>query len=132
MIKSNLQKAGFGFVNDNGPKLRVKAKSGKEYAIFIQGFDLAKAQSIKIHTREFKHQFRPDVWIALVVILDDMDPKDYLIPTTVFQTPDEYLFYHHDLSDKHDYYSNVEIKVFTNGAPKLREYAFAYQVENLA
>jgi len=131
MIKSNLQKAGFEFVRDNEQKLVVKAESGAKTAIFIQGFNREKAQSIKIHTREFNHEFRPDVWIALVVVLEDMEPVDYLIPTTVFQNPDEYLFYHHDLSDRHDHFSNVEIKVFANGAAKLREYAFAYQVENL-
>lgn len=70
-------------------------------------------------------------WLALVLVFEDLVPVDYLIPTTIFQNPDEYLFYHQNLSDRHYYFSNVEIKVFTNGAARLREYAFAYQVENL-
>ena len=130
-IKSNLQNEGFELLRDNGPKLRVRAKSGKQYAIFIQGFDRSKAQSIKIHTREFDHKFRSDVWIALVLIFPDTEPKDYLIPTTVFQNPDEYIFFHHDLSSMNDHYSNVEIKVFSNGIRRLSEYAFDYQVDNL-
>ncbi|GAB5525416.1 MAG: hypothetical protein Roseis2KO_32880 [Roseivirga sp.] len=130
-IKSNLQKEGFQFVRDNGQKLVVKAPSGAKQAIFIQGFDRTKDQSIKIHTREFNHKFRPNVWIALVVFFPDTQPIDYLIPTTVFEHPDNYLFLHHDISSMNDYYSNVEIKVFTKGVEKLSEYAFAYQIENL-
>ena len=30
-----------------------------------------------------------------------------------------------------DYYSNVEIKVFTKGIEKLTEYPFAYQIDKL-
>ena len=131
LVKSNLQKAGFEFMRNDGQKLAIKSKSGAKHGIFIQGFDRSKALSIKVHTREFDHKFRPDVWIALVVILPDEEPIDYLIPTTVFQNPDKYLFYHHDISDMNDYYSNVEIKVFANGIPKLSEYGFANQVKNL-
>ena len=133
LIKSNFEKAGFEFVNDNGPKLRVKAKSGKEYAIFIQGFDRGQSQSIKIHTREFKHQLRPEVWIALVAAFPpETDLFDYLIPTTVFQNPDERFFFHFDLSDMNDYYSNVEIKIFSRGAREFSEqYGFANQIEKL-
>jgi len=131
MIKSNLLKAGFKLIRDHGQKLVVQTGTGNRQAIFIQAFNRNKDQSIKIHTREFNHEFRPDVWIGLVVFLPDMEPKDYLIPTTVFQNPDEYIFYHHDLSSMNNHYSNVEIKVFTNGIPKLSEYAFARQIENL-
>ena len=131
LIKSKLQKAGFEFVRDNEQKLVVKSKLGTKHAIFIQGFDRSEALSIKIHTREFNHEFRPDVWIALVVIFPEKEPVDYLIPTTVFKKPDEYLFYHHDTSDMNDHFSNVEIKVFTKGIPKLSQYAFAYQVKHL-
>lgn len=131
LIKTKFQKTGFEFMRNDGAKLAIKSKSGAKHAIFIQGFDRSEALSIKVHTREFNHEFRPDVWIALVVLLPDTEPKDYLIPTTVFQNPDEYLFYHHDISDMNDYYSNVEIKVFANGITKLTEYAFAYQVKNL-
>lgn len=131
LVKSNLQKAGFEFMRNKGAKLAVKSKSGAKHGIFIQGFDRSQALSIKVHTREFDHKFRPDVWIALVVIFSDKEIWDYLIPTTVFQEPDEYIFYHHDISDMNEYYSNVEIKVFKRGIPKLSEYAFAYHVKNL-
>jgi len=130
-IKTNLQKEGFQLVRDNGQKLVIKSPSGVKQAIFIQGFDRVKDQSIKIHTREFNHKFRPDVWIALVMFLPDTEPIDYLIPTTVFENPDNHVFFHHDISSMNDYYSNVEIKVFTKGIEKLTEYAFAYQVDNL-
>lgn len=118
-------------MRDNVQKLVVKTKSGAKHAIFIQGFDRSEALSIKIHTREFNHKFRPDVWIVLVVLLPDSELKDYLIPTTVFQNPDEYLLYYHDISDMNDYYSNVEINEFASDITKLTEYVFAYQVKNL-
>lgn len=133
LIKSNFEKAGFELMRDSGPKLRVKAKSGKEYAVFIQGFDRTVAQSIKVHSREFKHTLRTDVWIALVAAFPP-EPElfDYLIPTTVFEHPDKRFFFHHDLSDMNDHYSNVEIKLFTRGAREFSEkYGFANQIENL-
>jgi hypothetical protein len=119
-------------MRNKGSKLAIKSKSGAKHAIFIEGFDRSEALSIKIHTREFKQKFRPDVWIALVVIFPgEKELWDYLIPTTVFQNPDEYLFYHHDTSSMSEYYSNVEIKVFTSGIAKLSEYALAHQIKNL-
>lgn len=132
-IKANLLKAGFEIVRDNGPKLRVKSSSGKQYAIFIQGFDRSQAQSIKIHTREFNYKFRPDVWIALVVAFPpETEMFDYLIPTTVFESPDNRFFFHYDLGKNQRFLSNVEIKLFTKAAREFSEkYAFANQIEKL-
>lgn len=130
-VKSEMQKAGFQIVREDGPQLVVEAESGKRNAIFIQAFDRSQGQSIKIHTRDFKHEFRADVWIALVVAFPpEKDLFDYLIPTTVFLEPDERLFFHFPIP-MNDYFSNVEIKVFTKGAGELNEFALPNQLDKL-
>lgn len=131
LVKSLLNENGFRIVRFNESQLVVEADSGQRSAIFIQTFDRPNAQSIKVHTREFNHEFRADVWIALVVAFPpDKDLFDYLIPTTVFEEPDERLFFHNDIP-QNDYFSNVEIRVFTTGAEELSEFALPNQIKHL-
>ncbi len=71
-------------------------------------------------------------WIALVLFMKEMEPKAYLIPSNVFNGPDDYIFFDNDQGERMKHLSNWEIKVFSKGIEELSEFALANSVKQLA
>jgi len=105
-----------------GEYLVLKSASGHQHDILIQLLNLEEAQSIKIPQSVFDYELRDDRWILLVLYMADMKPLLYLIPTTVFQTPDN-MFVNNEQKPMFRHLSNWEIKVFRNAIPELSRFA---------
>lgn len=89
---------------------------------YLRRLNLDKVRSISINQREFNYEPRTDLWILLVVTMNDMEPAPYLIPSTVFNTPND-IFLNHQQPPALRHFSTWEIKVFTKAIPELSHYA---------
>ncbi|MBD3638187.1 MAG: hypothetical protein HUJ25_12615 [Crocinitomicaceae bacterium] len=107
-------------------ELRVKTQDGKVHRILLQELDLHANRNIKILKTDLG-ELNDNRWIALVLRLPDMEPTIYLIPSTVFSEPDDFVFIENNQNPRLAHFSNYEIKVFRNGMSKLNE----YRIENM-
>lgn len=105
-----------------GEYLVLKSAAGHQHDILIQLLNLDEARSIKIPQSVFVYEPRDDRWILLVLYMTGMEQLLYLIPTTVFQTPDN-MFVNNEQKSMFRHLSNWEIKVFRNAIPELSRFA---------
>ncbi len=106
--------------------------SKKQQKLTVQVLDLGATRDrfIKVKKLSLNYEQSDKAWIALVLVMPEMEAKYFLIPTSVFIEPDDYIFKNFDIAMLPQL-SNWHIKVFPKGMEKLSEYSFAYQVENL-
>ena len=105
-----------------GEYLILKSAAGHQHDILIQLLNLDEARSIKIPQSVFDYEPRDDRWILLVLFMTGMEQLLYLIPNTVFQTPDN-MFVNNEQKPMFQHLSNWEIKVFRNAIPELSRFA---------
>ncbi len=63
---------------------------------------------MKIPKSEWDYELVDNRWIALVMLLKEMEPKVYLILSNVFKEPDEYIFFDNDQGERMKHLSNCE------------------------
>lgn len=90
--------------------LIVKTSTGKQYELYFQPIDLEKERSVKILKGELGEP-KENLWIALVLLMKDMEPMLYLIPSNQLAKPDDYIFIDNEQGERFKHLSNWEIKV---------------------
>lgn len=131
ILKNSFIKAGlepFQNKNEKEVKFIVKSQAGKYHEVFLQFIDLERERSIKISKSQLG-PLKDNVWIALVLFMKGIEPIVYLIPSTVFEKPDNYIFLENDQGEKFSHLSNWEIKIFTKAIPELSKYTFSEMVK---
>lgn len=129
LIKGNLevfQKEGW----NKDFQFTFKTSTGKEHDISVQSVNLDKDRSLKIPKSELP-ELSDNLWIALVLYMKEMEPVLYLIPSKVFESPDNYIFFNNDQGERFSHLSNYEIKVFSKAIPELSKYSFENMVSVL-
>src|SRR5687767_4737516 len=119
------------FTNESAAKgidFVVKTVSGKYHDISVQTINLERDRGIKIEKILYKRELRDNLWFALVLLMKDVEPALYMIPSKVFEKPDDYIFVDNEQGEKFSQFSNWEIKVFTKAIPKLQQYALKEMV----
>ncbi len=121
------------FPNKNGREevdLIVRTSTGKQYELYFQPIDLEKERSVKILKEELGDP-KVNLWIALVLLIKDMEPVLHLIPSKVLSEPDNYIFFDNEQGERFKHLSNWEIKVFVKAIPALSKYSFANMLTQL-
>ncbi|MFT4092437.1 MAG: hypothetical protein QM640_02270 [Niabella sp.] len=103
-------------------RMLFRSEQGKSIEVILRLLNLEKDSSTSINQREFDYTPRPDLWILLVLTMNDMKPVPYLIPSTVFNTPNN-IFLNNTQSPALRHFSTWQIKVFTKAIPELSRYA---------
>lgn len=126
-VKLELMKARLSvFTNDSaerGVDFIVKTGSGNYHDLSLQVVNLEKDRSVKIPKSDWNHELRDNLWIALVLLMKEVEPALYVIPSNVFKNPDDYIFVDNNQSEKFSHLSNWEIKVFIKAIPELQKYS---------
>lgn len=115
------------FIDKN---LLIRNEKGVQYNLGIYTLNLNKALSIKILKSDFEGELNQDSFIVLKLIMEKMDPVYYLIPLTVFLTPN-HIFINNEQPEKFSFMSNWEIKVFQRGLEELSKYTFEKMIDKL-
>jgi hypothetical protein len=110
--------------------LIVKTSTGKHYELYFQPIDLEKERGVKI-LKEDLGELKDNLWIALVLFMEEMEPVLYLIPTKTLATPDNYIFIDNEQDERFKHLSNWEIKVFTKAIPEMSKYSFSNMVSQI-
>jgi hypothetical protein len=109
----------------------VKTDSGDTHELYLQTINVEEKKSISILKSDLGEP-KDNLWIALVLLMDGINPTLYLIPSSQLTKPDDYIFFDSNQKGSLSHFSSWRIKVFTKGIMgKLSEYLFVYQVENL-
>ncbi len=78
-----------------------KTKTGVYHELLLQVLNLETTErSLKIQKSEWDYALADNRWIALVLFMKEMEPKAYLIPSNVFNGPDEYIFFDNDQGER--------------------------------
>ena len=112
------------FQNESGREgvdFIITTKSGNYHELFLQTLELDKQRSIKIPKLQLG-ELKDNLWIALVLFMEEEELGLFLIPSKTFTTPDDYIFKDNPQSEMFAHLSNWEIKVFTNGMDELNNY----------
>lgn len=110
--------------------LQIKTEQNKIYRMVIKEIDLDNQRSVKILKTDLG-ELHSNLWIALVLLMKGLEPTLYLIPSTEFIEPDNFIFIENNQNPRLAHFSNYEIKVFKNGMPKLNEFRFENMVDKL-
>lgn len=117
----------FKIIRNEHHLLILKSQSGKEYQIDERVLDLTKPQrdkKIKIPKSDWNYELPDNLYIAITILLEGIEPTIFLIPSKVFLEPDNYIFFDNEQAERFKHLSNWEIKVFVKGMEKLKEYTF--------
>src|SRR4030095_2042935 len=104
-----------------GNFISFKTGSGAVHKGLIQILNLDSGRSIKINKSAFDNEIKPNSWVILVLIMDQMKPVYYMIPMKVFESPNDY-FIDNRQPERLSHMSNWEIKVYLRMIPQLNEY----------
>lgn len=109
----------------------IKNKFGSYQEVSLQVLNLEAERSVKIPKSELGFILPGNLWIALVLFMKEMEPAVYLIPSKVFENPNE-IFVNNEQIERFRHLSNWEIKVFTRAIPELSKYSFSAMVTKLS
>ena len=133
-VKLELMKAWLEvFASESGSRgvdFIVKTQSGKYHELYLQPINLEKDRSVKIQ-KEDLGELKENLWIALVLFMKEMEPVLHLIPSRIFETPDDYIFIDSEQGERFKQLSNWEIKVFTKAIPELSKYSLSNMLSKL-
>lgn len=133
-VKTALKRANFAILGieerDGVEVLQIQTTQGNSHNLFIQEIDLDNQRSVKIQKTDLA-ELNSNLWIALVLLMKGLDPTLYLIPSTEFLDPDNFIFIENNQNPRLAHFSNYEIKVFKNGMSKLNEYRFENTIDKL-
>lgn len=113
------------YVNHKGANFRiVNQKREEEFDVLCRQICVDKTTYVFIPHNHLERCLRPDLLIGLVLFVDNQEPVKYLIPSTVWQTPD--LLFTNTAVSHAEYGISVNRKTFT----QLAEYSFEKQLLN--
>jgi hypothetical protein len=125
-LQSKLALLGYHPVAESvaGDSMLFSSLQDKSIEVVLRLLNADKARSISINQRTFNYQPRSDLYIFLILYLDDMQPQLYFIPSMVFTKPDD-IFLSHEQAPALYHFSTWEIKIFTKGITQLSQYTLA-------
>lgn len=133
-VKLELMKARLEvFQNESankGVEFIVKTSTGKYHELYLQTINLEKDRSVKIPKQELGEP-KDTLWVALVLLMKEMEPVLYLIPSKTLTKPDNYIFIDNEQGKRFKHLSNWEIKVFTKAIPELSQFALNNMIKKL-
>lgn len=103
----------------------LKTEKSNIHNLYLCSINLDIERDIKIPKHKLK-DLKDDLWIALVVILQETPTILYLIPSKIFETPDNRIFFDNEIPGMPSL-SNWQIKVFTNAIKELSQ----YEIQNI-
>ncbi|MBC9798089.1 hypothetical protein [Sinomicrobium weinanense] len=103
----------------------LKTEKGNLYNLYLCSINLDIERDIKI-PKHTLGDLKDDLWIALVVLLKETPTILYLIPSRIFETPDNRIFFDNEITVMPNL-SNWHIKVFTNAIKELSQ----YEIQNI-
>lgn len=121
------------FQNESGREgvdFIIRTNSGNYHELYLQPINLENDRSVKIPKQDLGEP-KDNLWIALVLLMKEMEPMLYLIPSTQLTKPDNYIFIDNDQGKRFSHLSNWEIKVFTKAIPELSKFALNNVVSQL-
>jgi hypothetical protein len=104
----------------------LKTNTGNCHELVLQTLNLEKGSILKI-PKELIKTPKENLWIALVLVMKNMNCSLYLIPTTVFLYPKKYAF----LAKTSSQQTYWEINVFLETIPELSQFSLANVIEEL-
>jgi len=107
----------------------TKTNSGNLHEVYLQPINLDTERKVKIPKQKLGEP-KDNLWVALVLIIDNEPINFYLIPSKIVTTPDNYIFLENDVSG-FPKLSNWEVKVFKNGMQKLSEFSLENMLDKL-
>ena len=133
-VKMELMKARLDvFANESesrGVDFIIKTSSGNYHELYLQPINLEKDRNVKI-PKEDLGELKPNLWIALVLFLKDLEPVLHLIPSEMLAKSDNYIFIDNEQGERFSHLSNWEIKVFTKAFPELSKYSLTNMLPKL-
>ena len=76
--------------------LQIQTVQGNAHKIFVQEIDLDNQRSVKIQKTDLG-ELNSNSWIALMLLMKGLEPTLYLIPSTEFLEPDNFIFIENNL-----------------------------------
>jgi hypothetical protein len=125
LIKANIEV----FQNESGREgvnFIIKTKKENYHELYLQSINLEKESNIKILKENLKEPNKTK-WIALVLVMKNMDSSLYLIPSSILLQPKNHSF----ISEKNPKKPYWEINVFLEAIPELTKYALNNIVDQL-
>ena len=110
--------------SEKGQWYRIK-KGDSWNDVFLVSIDLEKERGIKIPKQDFGFELKENLWLGLVLFIDEVEPAVYLIPSSVFEEPN-LIFDDNDCGEKFPHLSNWEVRVFSKGIELLRIHSISY------
>jgi len=108
-----------------------KTKSRNYHELYLQTIKIEEKQSVSI-LKSALGEPKDNLWVALVLLMDGIEPVLYLIPSNQLAKPDDYVFFESEQGERLSHYSSWVIKIFTKGIKDvLNEYQLVNQVKNL-
>ena len=136
-IKLELKKANLEVLQSEsgrvGVGFGVKNNSDKTFEIDVRILDLTvprRDKKVKIPKSDWNYKLPQNLFVALVILLEGIEPIVYLIPSKVFIEPDNYIFFDNEQDQRFKHFSNWEIKIITNQIKEFeKKYGFNNQME---
>ena len=133
LLKQNFENSGLKVLNnatDGIVGFAVKDKQGYSHLIYLRSVNMETSVSkVTIPKSDWNYELPENLWVALVLFMDDIEPHLYLIPSDVFHHPDSYIYFDNEQGERFKHLSNWEVKIFPEGIKKLSEYGFATSVK---
>ena len=86
----------------------IKAKSGNYHKLSLKPLNLEQERSIKISKKDWNYELKDNLWVALVLFMKDMEPHLYLIPSKIFEHPNQ-IFIDNEQGKRFKHLSNWEL-----------------------
>ena len=93
--------------------------NNKKQELLIKSINLDTEMSIKVPKVEFG-KIKENLWLVLVLILENEPRGLYIIPSKTLLKPDNYIFI--DNETRYETLSNYEIKIFRSAFEELSKY----------
>ncbi len=111
------------YLNHHGANFKVEnQKRGGEFDVLCRQICIDKTTYTFIPHNHLERSLRPDLFIGLVLFVDEQKPVKYLIPSTVWLTPNQ--LFTNSAVQHNEYGISVNKKTFAD----LAEYAFEKQI----
>jgi len=107
----------------------IKTSIDNLHKMYLQPINLDTERNVKIPKPELGEP-KDNLWVALVLIIDNKAINFYLIPSKIVTTPDDFVFIENEVSS-FPHLSNWEIKVFKNAMQKLSEFSLDNMLDKL-
>lgn len=102
--------------------------NNKEQELYTTSINLDTEISIKIPKQELG-ELKDNLWVVLVLIMENEPRGLYIIPSKIFLKPDNYIFIDNEMTFKP--LSNYEIKIFRSAFEELSKYSIENMIKSI-